>query len=76
MNKVIIPRSNVVNLLLDEAVVNAGRRFIYIYAVDDVDQALSLLSGTVAGSMDEQQAFPEGSINALVVELLTQYCGA
>lgn len=68
---VIIPRSNVVNLLLDEAVVNAvAEDLFHIYAVDDVDQALSLLSGTVAGSMDEQQTFPEGSINALVVERL------
>ncbi|MBA1193449.1 AAA family ATPase [Pseudomonas entomophila] len=68
---VIIPRANVVTLMLDERVlqaVEAGR--FHVYAVSQADEALSLLVGEPAGAPDEQGEFPEGSINARVVERL------
>ena len=68
---VIIPRSNMVNLLLDEAVVSAVRDGqFHVYAVSHVDQALCLLSGVEAGCADADNEFPEGSINAQVVARL------
>lgn len=68
---VIIPRANVATLMLDERVlqaVEAGR--FHVYAVSQADEALSLLVGEPAGTPDEQGEFPEGSINARVVERL------
>jgi predicted ATP-dependent protease len=57
--------------MLDERVLEAVRqeRF-HIYAVRQVDEALSLLVGEAVGAMDEQGCFPKGSVNARVVERL------
>ena len=41
-----------------------------MYAVRQADEALSLLVGEPAGEPDENGAFPEGSVNARVVERL------
>ncbi|AJE20438.1 ATP-binding protein [Azotobacter chroococcum] len=70
---VIIPRANVTNLMLDERVLQAVRagRF-HVYAVRQVDEALSLLLGEPAGAADEQGCFPTGSVNARVVERLRE----
>ena len=70
---VIIPRANVTNLMLDERVLQAvrGGQF-HVYAVSQVDEALSLLVGTDAGTPDEQGVFPEGSVNARVVARLRE----
>ena len=68
---VIIPRANVATLMLDERVlqaVEAGR--FHVYAVSQADEALSLLVGEEAGTPDEKGQFPEGSVNARVVERL------
>ncbi|MBF8779415.1 AAA family ATPase [Pseudomonas fulva] len=68
---VIIPRANVATLMLDERVleaVEAGR--FHVYAVSQADEALSLLVGEPAGAPDQQGQFPEGSVNARVVERL------
>lgn len=68
---VIIPRVNVPNLMLDQAVLDAAREGLFhIWAVDNVDQALSLLAGEDAGAPDEQGNFPSGSINDRVVQRL------
>jgi predicted ATP-dependent protease len=68
---VIIPRSNIINLLLDEAVVTAVEAGQFnIYTVSHVDQALCLLSGVAAGCADDNDCFPDGSINAKVVTRL------
>ena len=68
---VIIPRANVATLMLDERVVQAveAGRF-HVYAVSQADEALSLLVGEEAGAPDEKGQFPEGSVNARVVERL------
>ncbi|MDO9617678.1 MAG: AAA family ATPase [Pseudomonas sp.] len=68
---VIIPHSNVTTLMLDERVLQAVRAGqFHIYAVRQVDEALSLLVGADAGSPNEQGQFPAGSVNARVVERL------
>ncbi|TBU90972.1 Lon protease family protein [Stutzerimonas kirkiae] len=68
---VIIPFANVSTLMLDERVLDAVRqqRF-HVYAVRQVDEALSLLVGEAVGSAGESGAFPEGSVNARVVARL------
>lgn len=67
----IIPKANVATLMLDERVVRAVRegRF-HVYAVSQADEALSLLVGQDAGTPDDDGQFPEGSVNARVVERL------
>lgn len=71
---VIIPHANIVNLMLENDVIEAVRdnRF-HIHAVHTADQALSLLTGLPAGDADEQGDFPEGSLNARVVEHLRAF---
>lgn len=65
---VIIPQSNINNLLLDETVVQAVRDGLFhIYTVSHVDQALALLSDAEVGCADEEGQFPEGTVNAKVV---------
>lgn len=68
---VIIPQSNIANLLLNDTVIDAVRaEKFHIYTVANVDQALCLLSGVEAGCADKDNVFSAGSINAAVVERL------
>ncbi|HSX71709.1 MAG TPA: AAA family ATPase [Pseudomonas sp.] len=68
---VIIPHSNVSNLMLDERVLQAVRNGqFHVCAVRHVDEALGLLLGEPAGAPNEQGHFPKGSVNARVVERL------
>ena len=67
----IIPQANVATLMLDEkvlAAVRAGQ--FHVYAVRQADEALSLLVGEPAGEPNAEGEFPEGSVNARVVERL------
>ena len=67
----IIPQANVATLMLDEKVLQAVRAGqFHIYAVRQADEALSLLVGEPAGAPDDEGQFPEGSVNARVVERL------
>ena len=67
----IIPRANVATLMLDERVLQAVRAgMFHVYAVSQADEALSLLVGEPAGEPDADGQFPEGSVNARVVERL------
>ena len=70
---VIIPRANVTNLMLDERVLQAVRAGQFnVYSVRHVDEALSLLAGIAVGEPDADGVFPEGSVNAQVVERLRE----
>ncbi|HEX9626534.1 MAG TPA: ATP-binding protein [Acidiferrobacterales bacterium] len=64
---VIIPGANVRHLMLDEevvAAVAAGR--FHVHAADDVDRALTLLTGCDAGARRADGSYPPGSVNAAV----------
>lgn len=65
---VLIPYSNVKDLMLREEIVEAVREGkFHIYAVETVDQGIELLSGKAAGGeRGEDGVFPEGSVNWLV----------
>ena len=68
---VLIPASNVKHLMLRREVVAAAEagRF-HIYAVENVDAALSILTGMNAGESDEKGVYTEGSINRRVADRL------
>jgi len=70
---VIIPASNVRHLMLRADVVEAVRQGQFrVYAVDDVDQGIELLTGVPAGVRGPDGQFPVGSVNARVDARLRQ----
>ncbi len=61
---VIIPVANKRNLMLKQDVLNAVSAGLFaIYAVNTVDEALELLTGEMAGVMDERGHYTENSLN-------------
>ena len=71
---VIIPQSNVQNLVLKSKVLQAMEEGKFsIYAVTNVDQAIELLSGKRAGPRGASGKFSKGSFNALVENRLQAF---
>ncbi len=71
---VLIPRSNVQNLMLREDVVDSVKaRQFHIYAVGTIDEGIELLTGVKAGQRDATDRFPQGSVNQLVEQRLREY---
>jgi lon-related putative ATP-dependent protease len=70
---VLIPASNVKHLMLREDVVSACTEGKFrIYPVEDVDQAIELLTGVPAGQANDEGLVPEGTINYLVAAQLAE----
>jgi len=70
---VMIPRRNVGDLVLNHEVIEAVKDGqFHIWAVDDVDQGIEILTGIPAGAPDEENNFPEGTVNYLVNERLEE----
>ncbi len=70
---VLIPRSNVQNLMLREEVVEAVRSGqFHVWPVDTVDQGIEILTGVAAGEEQPDGTFPEGSVNARVARRLQE----
>lgn len=68
---VLIPASNVPNLMLREDVVEAVQEGQFsIYAVSHVDEGIEILTGVPAGKLQEDGTYPEETVNALVTERL------
>jgi len=64
---VIIPESNVKNLMLREDVVRAvAEGTFHVYPVGTVDEGIQILTGVPAGERGEDGRFPEGTVNGLV----------
>jgi len=70
---VVIPASNIKHLMLREDLVRACAEGQFgIYPVEDVDQAIELLTGVPAGEANEEGLVPEGTINYLVAAQLAE----
>lgn len=71
---VVIPRTNVDNLMLRADIVQAVEegRFT-IYAVDTVDDGIEILTGMKAGEANSKGEYPKGTVNYLVQENLQRY---
>jgi len=64
---VIIPSTNLVNLMLRDEIVTAIKtQQFHIYAVDHINDAMTLLTGKPAGMRSKTGKYPVGSINYLV----------
>ena len=64
---VMIPESNVQNLMLKEEIVDtvkAGK--FHIYSVKTIDEGIEVLTGMRAGAKDKNDVFEEGTVNARV----------
>jgi len=70
-NGIIIPASNVKHLMLKEEVLEAVKSSTFeIYAIENVDEGMEILTGKISGQKDKNGKFPKGSINYLVEEKL------
>jgi lon-related putative ATP-dependent protease len=70
---VLIPAANVKNLMLRQDVVDAvADEKFKIFAVDNVDQGIEILTGLTAGVADENGDYPENCINGLVIDRICQ----
>lgn len=70
---VIIPASNIRNLMLSEEVVGAVRDGLFhIFAVETIDQGIEILTGRPAGIKGSNGDFPEGTMHHAVNVRLRQ----
>ena len=70
---VILPAVNIPHLILRDDVVDAiEKNEFYLYAVNTVDEAISLLTGLPAGTRDEKGSFAEGTVNYKVEQRLLE----
>jgi len=68
---VIIPASNVLDLMLRKNVVRAVEEGkFHVWAITTIDEGLEILTGRPAGQRRATGTYPDGSINALVNEKL------
>jgi lon-related putative ATP-dependent protease len=68
---VMIPESNVKDLMLRKDVVEAVKQGRFtVYAVRNIDEGMEILTGKKAGEMKEDGTYPKGTINYLVNERL------
>lgn len=71
---VLIPKTNVVNLMLRQDVVEACKSgMFHIYPVSSIDEGIEILTGIPAGEHDKDGNYPENSINGKVQRKLRQY---
>jgi lon-related putative ATP-dependent protease len=71
---VIIPQSNVHNLVLNDSVLNAVKREqFHIYAVDKVDDAFEILLGKSAGELSAKGTFGKDTIHDLALRRLSHF---
>ncbi|HMA63108.1 MAG TPA: ATP-binding protein [bacterium] len=71
---VIIPESNVKNLMLDDRVIDAVEDGKFnIYPVSQISEGIELLTGVNAGQIDENGHYPEESVYGRVKNRLEEY---
>ncbi len=71
---VIIPRTNVADLMLREDVVQAVEDGKFnVYAVDTVDDGIEILTGIKAGAMNKHGVYPKKSVNYEVQQSLEHF---
>ncbi len=70
---VVIPAANQKHLMLREDVVKAcASGKFHVWAVEDFDHGIEILTGVAAGTREADGRFPDGSVNALVAARLEQ----
>lgn len=73
---VIIPRTNIQNLILSREVQDAVTDGQFsIFAVDSVDEGIEILTGVTAGRRNNDGHFPKNTVNGIVERRLRQMAG-
>jgi lon-related putative ATP-dependent protease len=68
---VIIPRRNIRDLMLKKEVVNAVEKGkFHVYAIENMDQGIEILTGVKAGTKDSKGNYPKNTLNYLVMDRL------
>lgn len=71
---VIVPHTNVANLLLDDEIVEAARQGLFsVWSVRTIDEGIEILTGVAAGKRRVDGSWQEGSIHRLVEDRLRDY---
>ena len=71
---VVIPESNVNDLVLKDDVVEAVKNgMFHIYSISTIDEGIELLLGTEAGIMDENGDYPPESVHGKVMAKLKKF---
>ncbi len=71
---VIIPKDNVKHLMLEDEVVDAVKEGkFHVYAIESIDDALTLLTGVHAGARDDTGRYPDGTVNRRAQDQLLDY---
>jgi lon-related putative ATP-dependent protease len=71
---VLIPKDNVVNLMLKEEVVKAVKDgMFHIYPLESIQEAIEILTGLPAGQREADGKFPEGTLFRLVDDRLAAF---
>lgn len=71
---VIIPATNVQNLMLSEEVITAVKaKKFHIYAVKTIDEGMEILTGKKAGTPDKNGNYPTDTVNRIVADRLTEF---
>jgi ATP-dependent Lon protease len=71
---VLVPHQNVPDLMLKPEVINAVRDgMFHIYPVKTVDQGIEILTGVPSGERKDDGTYPEGTINRMVDDRLSQF---
>ena len=70
---VVIPKSNTINLMLSKSVIDAVKQEkFHIYAVENIDQAVQIMTGMPAGELSSRGRYPKNTLNQLALERLEQ----
>jgi predicted ATP-dependent protease len=68
---VLIPRQNEAELMLKDEILEAvSENKFHIYAVENIDEGIELLTGIPAGDINDEGDYPEGTINYLTDQKL------
>ncbi len=71
---VIIPESNVQDLMLEHEVVEAVRKGkFHVYAIKAINEGIEILTGMKAGERNSKGQFPKDTVNYLVDKKLEEY---
>jgi len=71
---VLIPKSNVRNLMLRQDVVEACQEGLFrVIPIRTIDEGIAVLTGKEAGTRNNKGQFPKGSINRLVEEQMRSF---
>ena len=71
---VLIPKSNVKNLMLRHDIVEASENGLFhVYPIETIDEGIEILTGIPAGELDEEGKYPVGSINRRVASKLNTF---